>query len=227
MREIIWDLVLCLWLLESEQSPDQPNENGHDLGNSNVSIIGYQKTDLTGGTWYVLICPPPSSLSLPLSMTSISNMLVTADYSTIIGMHVTDQMALHVSRLGRKDENKRNKLNRNEGRLEKYGNEVLVHHVNDRLRWEKVVWKSSLLCPMFTYLLILFSSKNRCFSSAGISNIRVSNTPLKGITIAPGSFASTHSFILTNLNDVWIMCKSVHEIISITKFVNGLSHQHS
>jgi hypothetical protein len=59
-----------------------------------------------------------------------------------------------------------------------------------------------------TYLVILFSSKNLCFSSSGMSANFVSMTPEKGIKIAPGSFVSIHSLIFGSL---YVMNQSIKE----------------
>ena len=53
---------------------------------------------------------------------------------------------------------------------------------------------------LFTYLVTLFSCMYFDFSASSMSTILFSKKPLKGMIIAPGSFLSTHSLILINLN---------------------------
>lgn len=50
-----------------------------------------------------------------------------------------------------------------------------------------------------TNLVTLCSSKYFARSASSMSRTLFSKTPLKGISTAPGSFLSTHSFILINL----------------------------
>lgn len=52
------------------------------------------------------------------------------------------------------------------------------------------------------YLDTLLSSAYLAFSASSMSKYLFSKAPLKGMSIAPGSFLSTHSLILINLKEI-------------------------